>query len=185
VSFSEGIADKDLISKIGFSPRVWYGASKLCCDLFDHLVACYKAKSADNELKMRYLLNAALCEILAKSAKAKSDTLYISPTIGKAMSTVLADISADVTLTKLAASCGMTASYFSDLFHRETGKSFKKWLNSTRIEYAKRLLEEREMPIIEICFECGYNTPSQFIKMFKRETSMTPTEYRRRQRDKS
>lgn len=185
LSFSESFADKELVAKIGFTPRIWYDTSELCGDLLEHLYKLYCRGGEDNELKMHYLLNALLCEVLGKSRKAKEETHYISPTVGRAMSTVLADVSADITLTGLAAACGMTPAYFSDLFHREVGKSFKKWLNSIRVEYAKRLLEEIDRPVIEVCLECGYNTPSQFIKMFKRETGMTPTEYRKRQKDKA
>jgi AraC-like DNA-binding protein len=60
------------------------------------------------------------------------------------------------------------------------GRGFKEWLNDTRIEHAKRLLLESDLPILEICYECGYNTPSQFIRMFKRSTEVSPSEYRKR-----
>lgn len=179
VSFSESIADKELISMLAFSPRVWYAPTKLCAELLENLHDCYKCNDAQREFKMYHILNAILCEVLEKSQKAKAETNYISPTVARAMTMVLTDISDDITLTKTAAACGMTAAYFSDLFHKQVGKSFKQWLNSVRIEHAKRLLEKNNMPILEVCYECGYNTPSQFIKMFKRETGVTPTEYRK------
>lgn len=185
VSFSESIADKELISMLAFSPRVWYAPTKLCTELMANLHDCYMRKEEQRDLKMYHILNAVLCEILEKSQKAKSEDRYISPAIGRAMSMVLTDISEDITLTKTAAACGMTPAYFSALFHKQTGKSFKQWLNSVRIEHAKRLLEENDMPILEVCYECGYNTPSQFIKMFKRETGTTPTEYRKDRHRKS
>lgn len=182
VSFSEAVCDNELISKIGFLPRIWYGVSDACRTMTRHLYNSYKSSSAESKTKLYHLLNAILFDVLENCQCAKSETRYISPAVGKAMTAVLKDISADVTLSALASASGMTAAYFSDLFHRETGKSFKKWLNSVRIEHAKRLLEENRLPILEICYECGYNTPSQFIKMFKRETGVTPTEYKKRKK---
>ncbi|MBO7762682.1 MAG: helix-turn-helix transcriptional regulator [Clostridia bacterium] len=40
-------------------------------------------------------------------------------------------------------------------------------------------LSKTDTDILNICYDCGYNTPSQFIKMFKRETGITPSEYRK------
>ena len=179
VSFSESIVGKELISMLAFYPRVWYAPTKLCTELMENLHDCYRHHDEQCEFKMYHILNAILCEVLEKSQKAKAETRYISPAVARAMTMVLTDISENITLTQTAAACGMTAAYFSDIFHKQVGKSFKQWLNSVRIEHAKRLLEENNMPILEICYECGYNTPSQFIKMFKRETNATPTEYRK------
>ena len=179
ISFSESMVDKSFISSIAFIPRVWYSPTKLCTDLIDDLHGCYTRRDKHGELLMHHILSAILCEVLEKSSRAKIENQYISPTIAHAMTMVLSDISEPVSLTKTAAACGMTASYFSDLFHKQTGKSFITWVNSVRIEYAKRLLEENDMPILEVCYECGYNTPSQFIKMFKRETGVTPTDYKK------
>jgi AraC-like DNA-binding protein len=68
--------------------------------------------------------------------------------------------------------------YFSRLFHASTGVTFKTYLSDLRIEYAKRLLEERKLPIIDVGCECGYNTPSQFVRAFKQHTGMPPSAYR-------
>ena len=48
---------------------------------------------------------------------------------------------------------------------------------------AKSLLEEDELPIIDIGYECGFNTPSQFIRAFKKTVEKTPSEYRIQKRN--
>lgn len=87
--------------------------------------------------------------------------------------------SKNYTLKDLAHLCGFSTAYFSQLFHKEVGECFKAWLNDTRIQYAKGLLIESNMAILDICIECGYSTPSQFIKMFKRKEGMPPSQYRK------
>jgi two-component system response regulator YesN len=107
------------------------------------------------------------------------EELCISPAIAEAITIMLSDISQNYTLEQLSHDCGFSASYFSNLFHKEMGKPFKAWLNDTRVEHAKGLLAESDLPILEIGYECGYNTPSQFIKIFKRATGIPPSVYRK------
>ena len=182
VSFSESVADRELLTKLAFSPRVWYGPSSCLIQLMEALHDSYLHPREGHEIRQYHILGVILCDILENSQSILSESRCISPAVSRVMTEVLTDVSADISLAGVAASCGMTPSYFSDLFHRETGKRFKEWLNSVRVEYAKRLLEEKEMLILEVGYECGYNTPSQFIKMFKRETGVTPSAYRIGQR---
>lgn len=48
-----------------------------------------------------------------------------------------------------------------------------------RIGYACKLLVENTMDVIQISIECGFNTIAHFNRIFKRNTGLTPTEYRK------
>lgn len=74
--------------------------------------------------------------------------------------------------------CHISPAYFSHIFHAQTGKTFKNWLNSVRIERACRLLEDTKLSVLEISLECGFHNLSHFGKIFKDATNMTPTQYR-------
>lgn len=68
--------------------------------------------------------------------------------------------------------------YASKLFKKETGISFGAYLINKRINIAKELLENTSISINEIADKVGYGNYSYFIRLFKKETSYTPTEYR-------
>ena len=64
-------------------------------------------------------------------------------------------------------------------FKQATGSTLIEYLQDLRIEEAKRLLEAGEIAVDEISFAVGYEDPSFFRRLFKRRTSLTPSQYRR------
>ena len=64
-------------------------------------------------------------------------------------------------------------------FKAATGASLIERLQDLRIEQAKRLLEAGAIPVDEISFSVGYEDASFFRRLFKRRTSLTPSQYRR------
>ena len=58
--------------------------------------------------------------------------------------------------------------------------NFNAWINTLKIEEAKRLLvENMEMPASEIAIRCNYNDAATFAKVFKKVTGLTPIQYRK------
>ena len=53
-----------------------------------------------------------------------------------------------------------------------------EYLNEYRIKQAMRLLKETDLPVMEVCLECGYNNLGNFLRAFKKYTEMTPLKYR-------
>lgn len=179
ISFSENFIDAELRAKLAFSSRVWYSPSEEAIRSIERLHGDYEGKAENRKRKLFHTLNAILCDVLEYSERIDEKNPYISPPIAKAITVVLSDMSQNHTMESLAHLCGFSSSYFSGLFHKEMGKTFKAWLNDIRIEHAKSLLTESTLPILEICYECGYSTPSQFIKMFKKHEGMPPSQYRK------
>lgn len=64
-------------------------------------------------------------------------------------------------------------------FKNATGLSLIERLQDLRVEEAKSLLESSTMPVDEISYAVGYEDPSFFRRLFKRRTSLTPSQYRR------
>ena len=52
-------------------------------------------------------------------------------------------------------------------------------LKRIRIEKAKKMLENKVILVEQIAALCGFESPSYFIKIFKKETGLTPLEYRK------
>jgi AraC family transcriptional regulator len=47
------------------------------------------------------------------------------------------------------------------------------------MEEARRLLRETKMNVVDVALEVGYADPSHFAQLFRRETGLSPSEYRR------
>lgn len=64
-------------------------------------------------------------------------------------------------------------------FKTATGCSLIEYIQNLRIEEAKRLLESSQTPVDEVSIAVGYEDPSFFRRLFKRNTGLTPSQYRR------
>lgn len=84
----------------------------------------------------------------------------------------------NLTLEDLAAICGLTTGYFTRCFNKMFLNSPSAYIAMVRISQAKILLENTLLPVKEIALKVGYNRSSTFCDAFKKETGMTPNEYR-------
>ena len=85
----------------------------------------------------------------------------------------------DITVKELAETVlFMNPTYVSHVFVEKTGISFSTWLRGLRMDHAKKLLTDSKLSITEITSMSGYNDTSQFIRIFRQETGMTPKKYR-------
>ena len=84
----------------------------------------------------------------------------------------------DISLDDVSRIVDISPYYFSKLFKKEAGENFIDYLTNIRIEKAKKLLQNREMSIKNICVDTGYSDPNYFSRIFKKQVGLTPTEYR-------
>ena len=68
---------------------------------------------------------------------------------------------------------------FRQIFKKETGTTFLKFLTKLRIEEAKRLLEDGNYNVSEVAERVGYKTSQYFSQIFVSTTGLTPQEYKR------
>lgn len=85
----------------------------------------------------------------------------------------------NITLSDLAESVHLNATYLSELFKKEMGNSFKAYLTDVRMEAAKNLLKNSNYKTSELASMVGYNDTKNFIKIFKKYVGITPVEYRK------
>jgi two-component system, response regulator YesN len=83
-----------------------------------------------------------------------------------------------ITLGELAIMMHMNSTYLCELFKRETGIGFVDYLNTVRIEKAKRLLLESDATVESVASLVGYASASHFSRLFKKLTTLTITEFR-------
>ncbi len=86
-----------------------------------------------------------------------------------------------LSMESLASDLGMSKSYFSKLINSYSDYNFSDFINSLRVEQAKKFLSNNEFSeytIVAIGLECGFNSKSTFYSAFKKFTSETPSTFR-------
>jgi AraC family transcriptional regulator len=84
----------------------------------------------------------------------------------------------DLSLAELAGAVGMSTFHFAREFKRTTGTTPHQYLMKFRIERAKALLTESEIPLVEVGYQTGFSHQSHFTRLFRRLTGTTPQSYR-------
>ena len=105
-----------------------------------------------------------------------------SPLVQKTVLIIDSDLSADLSLSSLAALQDVSSGYLSAVFKRETGKTLSEYVRERRIRHAAHLLATTSLQIQTVALHCGILDVQYFSKLFKRETGKTPKEYREEQK---
>jgi AraC-like DNA-binding protein len=83
-----------------------------------------------------------------------------------------------ISLTSVAKVANISAGHLSEKFRQVTGVNFVDYVGNVRIEQACNLLADGNMRISEIAFAVGFQSLSQFNRVFKKVHGRSPTEYR-------
>lgn len=113
--------------------------------------------------------------------KSWRDTQDVS-LLDKAQAYVESHYNDNLTLQFVADYVGLSLYYFSKRFKEHTGLNFIDYLTTVRIDKAKLLLKRTDQSLKEICFNIGYKDPNYFSRVFKKMTSVSPTEFRKHSR---
>lgn len=81
-------------------------------------------------------------------------------------------------LEQLAAQVGLSKFYFNRLFKSAMGVSPSHYQINLRMDSARQLLRETKKSVVEIALDVGYSNPSHFAQLFRRETGLSPSDYR-------
>lgn len=84
----------------------------------------------------------------------------------------------DLSLAELAAVAHLSPHYFVSLFKQSMELTPHKYITRCRIEKAKELLRQPELPIVEIAQQVGFQNQSHFTRVFRQHTQTTPKVYR-------
>jgi AraC family transcriptional regulator len=90
-----------------------------------------------------------------------------------------ANLRDDMALSDLARLVAMSPGHFAHLFRQTTGLPPHRFVLQRRIERAKALLRDTDLPITEIAQQVGCASHSHLSVMFHRDTGLTPSDYRR------
>ena len=91
----------------------------------------------------------------------------------------------ELSLGTVAKAANTSANYLSEKFKEATGMNFVKYVARARFEKAAALLREADLRVSEIAFAAGFQSLSQFNRVFKKLAGKSPTEYRAAARAKT
>lgn len=125
------------------------------------------------------LLEAFLITLLSELNRPSAADASRSPLVVEAEKlarTLLPD--PELSVARLARALECSADYLSRRFHEERGITLTAWITRERMDLAKDLLADPQRNVAEICWACGFNAPSYFIRVFRQQTGITPRAYR-------
>ena len=100
------------------------------------------------------------------------------PAVTKARAYMKTHFAEDLRRSHVARAVNSSATYFSKSFKQATGMSFTDYIGRVRIEQAKNLLQNPSLRVIDIAFEVGFQSVSQFNRTFKKITGRSPKRFR-------
>jgi AraC-type DNA-binding domain-containing proteins len=101
-----------------------------------------------------------------------------APPIARARALIASRHGEDLSLDEIAKAVNMSAFYFCKTFKKATGMTFTNYLARVRVEKVKNLLINPHKRVSEAAFEAGFQSLSQFNRVFRRIAGQSPKAYR-------
>ena len=183
IMFSESLLSRELlyaISKRNKDNNLYLDEEEL--DMVSSL--CKLAENEylkTNEYKNDFLRNLMECLLIIILRKLNIDNTSknISDPIQNAILYIKMHFRENPSLKNVADYCGFNQNYFSQRFSETMKKTYSEYLTELKISYAKKLLSSSNMNITEICFSSGFNSVSNFMRVFRKTYGTSPALYRK------
>jgi two-component system response regulator YesN len=136
-------------------------------------------KKETRELRKRVLAIEQSGKLWFKEYSPGSNSDYREKYLEAAVNAINSRYGEDLNAPDLAKSLGISESSFSKLFKARTGYTFLEYLTLYRIKEAMELLDQKNMRVSEAASMVGYGDYRHFGEVFKKNTGLTPSEYRK------
>ena len=104
--------------------------------------------------------------------------------IQSAISFIEQHITDDITAEDVANHVNISTYYLSKIFKKEMGVNFITYVTDRKMDLAKEMLVNTDIPVLNIALDLAYNEANYFSKAFKKKTGLTPSEYREKYRNR-
>lgn len=151
--------------------------------VLNKLEKMYKTFDSGEVIKeplMSKYLNDILTSLLLYTPEGSNSYNYMNMA-EETISYINEHLTEDISVPTLADRVGLSLYHFIRSFRKETGFTPHDYIVHTRINTAKYLLKNTELPIKEICYQCGFSSESVFCNCFKQRLKLTPIQYRKQE----
>jgi AraC-like DNA-binding protein len=172
---------KHLFQKAERGMEIYGETAHKASDIIQSLI---KTEDFDRILTLMSLLNllsnSSEYRLLASEGYSNSLKENETDRMNRVHAYVMKNFRERISLHEVAAIANMSPTSFSRYFKIHANKTFSDFLTEIRIGYSCKLLISQKIDISQVCYDCGFNTLSNFNRQFKAFTNYNPLEYRKK-----
>ena len=163
------------------SPRVKGTAKELC----EQLIAIYVAKNNESEskitaqIKTKIILLQFILEMWKQGFVIENDTSGRNTVEKEMVSYVQQNFTGKISLKEFGEQFHLSEKYISRYFKEHFHIALSQYVTYLRLEHAKQLLQDTDIPITEVAMQSGYQNVSYFIRSFKKTYGVSPLKYKK------
>ena len=173
IMFSEELLDEEVLQKIlSIDKNIIFRLSQQELHTTEFLISRmlyeFENEASFSDSMIKNLMECLFIIILRKcNLSSETENNSENDAIRRAVLYLHSRFRENPSLTQVASVAGLNKNYFSGLFHSATGKTYKEYLNSLKLEHAKKLVHTSNIPVTEVCFAAGFNSLTNFLRAYK------------------
>ena len=162
-------------------PRVNDTAKELC----EQLIEIYEAKNDESESKIttqvrtKIILLQFILEMWKKGFVIENDTSGRNTVEKEMVSYIQQNFTGKISLREFGEQFHLSEKYISRYFKEHFHITLSQYVTYLRLEHAKQLLQDTDIPVTDVAMQSGYQNVSYFIRSFKKTYEVSPLQYRK------
>jgi len=162
-------------------PRVKDTAKELC----EQLIEIYEAKKDESESKIttqvrtKIILLQFILEMWKKGFVIENDTSGRNTVEKEMVSYIQQNFTGKISLREFGEQFHLSEKYISRYFKEHFHITLSQYVTYLRLEHAKQLLQDTDIPVTDVAMQSGYQNVSYFIRSFQKAYAVSPLKYRK------
>ena len=162
-------------------PRVKDTAKELC----EQLIKIYEAKNDESEskittqVKTKIILLQFILEMWKKGFVIENDTSGRNTVEKEMVSYIQQNFTGNISLREFGEQFHLSEKYISRYFKEHFHITLSQYVTYLRLEHAKQLLQDTDIPVTDVAMQSGYQNVSYFIRSFQKAYAVSPLKYRK------
>ena len=162
-------------------PRVKDTAKELC----EQLIKIYEAKNDESESKIttqvraKIILLQFILEMWKKGFVIENDTSGRNTVEKEMVSYIQQNFTGKISLREFGEQFHLSEKYISRYFKEHFHITLSQYVPYLRLEHAKQLLQDTDIPVTDVAMQSGYQNVSYFIRSFQKAYAVSPLKYRK------